>query len=161
MLRNGIDIDKGEPGYDDPIAETIKVDIPVYTFVQRVIRFVQRVLVSIIHPWKLKLTKEQAEFVQSLFLSGTAPEGIARAMVARYGRETWRFFQTFDAVKNAFVFKPADFEIEGLEFLMSAMVKLKALVRKVDGMYYQTSHPMVKKLAEIATNAPVPEKKER
>jgi len=142
------------------IAETINNEIPVYTFWQKIHRFFLFWIETFKHPKKLVLTQEQAEYIESLFMGGSDPEAIARAMNSRWGRETWLYFQTFDDLPGRFVFKPADFEVDGLEYLWSAMQAQGALVKKKDGLYYQCDHPMVKKLAGIAVNAPVPQKKE-
>lgn len=140
--------------------EITKTEIPVYNFFQKIARFFQFWIETFKHPRTLKLTKDQAEYVESLFMGGSYPEAIARAFFSLNKRENFKYFQTFNADKNIFVFNPSDFEIEGIELLWAAMLLVGALVKKRDGLYYQGDHPMVKRLAGIAVKAPTPQKKE-
>jgi hypothetical protein len=134
--------------------------IPVYTFWHKLARFVQFWAETAKHPKRLILTQEQADRISGLFMSGSNPEAIGRAFFAIWKRSEFKFFQTFDAETNVFVFKTSDLEMEGLELLWAAMFLAKALVKKRDGVYYQLDHPMVKRLAGIAVQAPLPQKKE-
>ena len=145
---------------DNLIPETIEIEIPTYTFWQKIARFFQFWVETAKHPKTLKLTQAQANHVEALFMSGSSPESIGRAFFALWERFSFKFFQTFDSKKNVFVFNPADFEIEGLELLWATMQKNGALVKSRDGLYYQCDHPMVKRLAGIAVQAPIPQKKE-
>lgn len=141
-------------------SEITKTEIPVYKFWQKVARFFQFWIETLKHPKTLKLTIQQAKDIESLFMGGSDPEAIARAFYRVFDREKFKYFQTFNAEKNIFVFNHADFEIEGIELLWAAMLLVGALVKKRDGLYYQGDHPMVKRLAGIAVQAPIPQKKE-
>ena len=145
----------------DSISEKLKAnELPVYNFFQKIARFFQFWIETFKHPRTLKLTKDQAEYVESLFMGGSEPEAIGRSFFRMYPREQFKYFQTFNAEKNVFAFNPADFEIEGIELLWACMFLVGALVKKRDGVYYQGDHPMVKRLAGIAVQAPIPQKKE-
>ena len=115
-------------------------------------------------PKRLELTQGQAEYVEQLFLGGAAPDEIGRAMDKMYSRKTWAYFKV-PGQGGGFEFaETVDYEIDGLEYLRAAMVKLGAIVvrKDADGKlydYYQGDHAMVKKLAGIAATAPVPERR--
>lgn len=110
-------------------------------------------------PRQLVLTQDQAEYVESLFLSGSTPEAIGRAMSATYGPEAFPYFKIPNEDGKHLEFGPRDWEIDGLEFIRAAMVKLGAIKVRKHSDYYQTAHRMVRHLAGIAANAPLPEKK--
>lgn len=117
------------------------------------------------HPKTLELSQDQAEYIEGLFMGGADPEAIARGVNATYRRESFAYFQIPNAVRDGFEFGPADLYVEGCEYLRSAMVKLGAIeVHKENGRtfdFYNAAHPMVKKIASIAAEAPIPESKRR
>ena len=110
-------------------------------------------------PKRLVLTQGQADYVESLFLADTPPEAIGRGMAATYGREAFDYFKIPNEAGTRLEFGPRDYEIDGLEFIRAAMIKLGAIKTRKGSDYYQTAHRMVRKLAGIAATAPVPEKK--
>lgn len=113
------------------------------------------------HPRSVKLNREQAEYVQSLFLGGADPAEMGRAMDKRYGRKSWKAFQSWDGESFRFVWPDTvAYDMDGLEYLRSAMIKLKACRKRGNDDIYDTSHPMVQKIGEIAKVAPIPEKRE-
>ena len=112
------------------------------------------------HPRRLILKTEQAEYVQGLLLGGASPEEIGRAMDKRYNRKSWRYFQAWDAEALAFVWPTTvAYDIDGLEYIRSAMIKLGAIRHKGRFDYYQANHPMTKVVAAAATKAPIPQSK--
>lgn len=110
-------------------------------------------------PKKLMLTQGQADYIESLFLADSTPEAIGRAMASTYGREAFDYFKIPNAEGTHLEFGPRDYEIDGLEFIRSAMIKLGAIKTRNGSDYYQTAHRMVRHLAGVAANAPLPEKK--
>jgi hypothetical protein len=132
--------------------------------VRKIIEAIRYWVGAIKQPKHLELTQDQAEYVQGLFLGGAAPDEIGRAMDKTYGRKTWDYFK-LPGHGGAFEFtSTVDYEIDGLEYLRAAMIKLGAIVvrKDTDGKYYdyyQGSHAMVQKIAGIAASAPIPEKR--
>jgi len=128
---------------------------------QNLTRGTRRAFIAIfrhlLHPRTLWLSETQAEYVEGLFMSGSSPEAIGRAVNTMYGRERFKALQIWDEAENRFVFKDADFEMDGMEYVWAAMKRIGALKHRIDGWYYITSHPMVQKLAGIAATAPVPQ----
>jgi hypothetical protein len=109
------------------------------------------------HPKVLILDHNQAQYVESLFLGCANPEDIGRAMDKTYKRTSFRYFQEPNSAMTGFIFGTGDYEIEGLEYMRSAMIELGAMTPKKDGDYYDTDHPMVRRIANIATTATVPQ----
>lgn len=149
---------KNESG--DIVKEIEVPVIPRRTFFQAIAWMLRGIFLPLFQPKELILTLEQAEHVQSMFLAGSSPEAIGRSVHSLWKRTSWAYLKVFDGVNNRYKFDPADFEMDGLEYLNSAMFSLGALVKKRDGVYYQCDHPMVKRLAEIACQAPIPKRKE-
>ena len=151
---------QGANGMSDVI-ETVKPVPTLITRVQNLARGTRRAFIAIfrhlLHPNALHLSETQAEYVEGLFMSGSTPEAIGRAVNTMYGRERFKALRIWDAEQNRFVFKDADFEMDGMEYVWAAMKRIGALKHRIDGWYYITSHPMVKKLAGIAAAAPVPQ----
>jgi len=117
---------------------------------------------SFLHPKRLELTRDQADYVESLFMGGASPEDVGRAMDKTYGRKSWKYFQVPNAAGTGFEFaETVDYYIDGLEYLRSAMIALGAMKPEKRCDIYEASHPMVQKLASIAANAPIPESKRR
>lgn len=154
-MENADELDNGV------IVETIPtLEAPRRTFLQAIAWMLRGLILPLFHPKILMLTTEQAEYVQELFLAGSTPEAIGRAMNSRYKRTTWQYFANFDKETNRYKFDPADYEMDGLEYIWATMHIVGALVKRRDGEYYQTNHPMVKRLASEAVQAPIPKKKE-
>lgn len=154
-MENADEIDNGV------IAEIIETpEMPARNIIQAFAWLFRGIFLPMFHPKELVLTTEQGEYVQELFLSGSSPEAIGRAMNSRYKRTTWAYFQNFDKENNRYKFDPADFEMDGLEYIWAAMIVVGALVKQKDGYYYQLDHPMVKRLASEAVQAPIPKRKE-
>ena len=110
-------------------------------------------------PRQLVLTQDQAEYVERLFLTGSTPEEIGRAMSSTYGINSFQYFKIPNDAGTHLGLGPRDWEIDGLEFIRAAMVKLGAIKVRKHSDYYQTAHRMVRHLAGIAASAPVPERK--
>ena len=113
-------------------------------------------------PKALELDQAQAEYVESLFLGGSSPEDIGRAMDKSYGRKSWSYFKVPGHGGTFSFSETVDYEIDGLEYLRAAMIRLGAIQVRPDESgkvadYYQADHRMVKKLAGIAADAAVPE----
>lgn len=114
----------------------------------------------LLHPRSLALTIEQAEYVQGLLLSGSSPEDIGRAMDKRYKRRAWLYLQAWNAEKLRFEWtETVAYDMDGLEYIRSAMIKLGAIRHKGRFDYYQTNHPMTQVVAAAASKAPIPQKK--
>ena len=110
-------------------------------------------------PRRLKLTQEQAEYVRDLFLGGSSPEDLARAMDRRYKRTAFPYFKIPNAAGNALEFGTADYEIDGLEYLNAALwhPAIGAVEKRGREYYYVASHPMVQRIAQAASGAPIPQ----
>lgn len=154
-MENTDEIDNGV------IAEIINTpEIPARNIIEAFAWLIRGIFLPLFHPKDLVLTTDQAEYVQELFLSGSSPEAIGRAMNSRYKRTTWAYFQNFDHETNRYKFDPADFEMDGLEYIGAAMKIVGALVKRRDGYYYQLDHPMVKRVRAETLNSPIPKRKE-
>lgn len=122
-------------------------------------------LALLFKPRAIRLTQEQAEYVESLYLSNPDPAAIGRAFNQLYGADRFRYFMVPNAEGTALVFEPRDLWLDGLEYIRAAMIRLGAIIvrtehgRKYD--YYQTSHRMVQHTAGIAAKAPIPESKQK
>lgn len=131
-----------------------------YDFIDRFFRVIKEILAHLKHPKKLILTKDMGEYIYTLFMGGADPAEIARGMDAVYGRKFFPFFQVYNVESCEFEWKPADYEIEGLEFIRSAAIAIGAMTPKKDGDYWEKVHPMTKRIfGEIGINAAVPCKK--
>lgn len=110
-------------------------------------------------PRRLKLTQEQAEYVRDLFLGGSSPEDLGRAMDRRYKRTSFPFFKVPNVAGDALEFGTADYEIDGLEYLNAALwhPAIGAVEKKGRDYYYVSSHPMVQRIAQAANGAPIPQ----
>jgi hypothetical protein len=114
-------------------------------------------------PATLELTREQAELVQELFLPvyteaigspGLEPKEVARGFFCCWPRTSFRYFMSLTPDGLSLEFTNADPALDGVELIQAAMVKLGAIVKHEDDgeWYYQTAHPMVKRLAELGAN---------
>lgn len=136
---------------------------PVLIFLSAIPRVAFSGIAYLLHPRKLTLTKEQAEYVQALFLGGAMPDEIGRAMNNRYNRKTWPYFQTFNAKTWRYEWTQAteegagrvDFEFDGLEYINAALWALGGVVKG----YYNPAHPMVQRIAVIAGSQEKPRRK--
>ena len=94
------DVIEDEPAYSQkPEKANLKPlkSNPVLLFLSAIPRVVFSGIAYLLHPRKLTLTKEQAEYVQALFLGGAMPDEIGRSMNTRYNRKSWPYSQTFNA----------------------------------------------------------------
>lgn len=114
------------------------------------------ILDILFQPRKLKLTETQALYVESLFMGGSGPEEIARGMGAMFGRERFPYFKIKSEDGKRLEFGPAALDIEGLEYLRAAMIRLGAIKVKGKYDYYQTDHRMTRKISSVAATAPLP-----
>lgn len=113
------------------------------------------------HPRALVLTQDQAEYVQGLLLGGASPEDIGRAMDKMHGRQSWKYFQSWNSQELRFEWTtPVAYDIDGIEYIWSAMVKLRALRKRGREYYYQADHPMTRIVADAASKAAIPQKRE-
>lgn len=123
------------------------------------IKAVRLWLALLLKPRRLRLTQDQAEYVQNLFIGGTDPEGIGRAMDKRYSRKTFPFFKIPNEAGDGLDFGTADYEIDGLEYLNATLWHpgIGAVEKRGRSYYYVNSHPMVQRIAQAASGAPVPQ----
>jgi len=136
---------------------------PVLLFLSAIPRVIFSGIAYILHPKRLKLSKFHAEYVKELFLGGSSPEDVGRAMNNLFNRKTWKYFQVFNAQKWRYEWPIAsedgegrvDFEIDGLEYINAALWALGGVVKG----YYNPNHPMVKKIAEHAGKQEPPKRK--
>ena len=130
------------------------------------------------HPRKLKLSFAQADYVRTLFLGGASFEAIGRAIHSMYKRESWKYFQVFNADTFRFEFPrdKIDFMMDGLEYINAAMDRLggyhrvifgyaihNGKIMRVDGVgnrCYNPDNDMVKECARRNGQEPIPDKKE-
>ena len=121
------------------------------------IKFFKFLLASLLHPKRLRLTEDQARYVEALFVSGSMPADIGRGMDKTYSRTSFKYFQIPNAKGDGFEFGVADYEIDGLEYIRAAMDKVGAIDKKG---YYVNAHPMVQRIATAAAGAPLPKSRE-
>lgn len=110
-------------------------------------------LAELFRPRRLRIGRDVALYVQELFLAGSQPADIGRAVDKRFGRTRYAYFKVPNADMTGFEFCPADYEIDGLEYIRAAMDKVGAIKRG----YYVNAHPMVQRIAQAAVNAPLPQ----
>jgi hypothetical protein len=110
-------------------------------------------------PRRLKLTQEQAEYVRDLFIGGSSPEDLGRAMDRRYKRTSFPFFMIPNEAGDGLEFGSGDYEIDGLEYLNAALwhPAIGAVEKKGRDYYYVSSHPMVQRISKAASEAPIPQ----
>ena len=111
-------------------------------------------------PKTLKLTREQVDTVRSMFVAGSMPEAIGRAMDAMYKRTTFKYFRVYDDKAACYSFLDTfDYEMDGMEYVNAAMMAVGALKKKRGGWYYDTTADMVQTLAAKMNAAPILERK--
>lgn len=125
-------------------------------------------------PEKLELSEEQAEYVELLFCGRTEvmpgvykaikdyesphnPNEVARVFFKEWPRTDFRYFMALTPDGQALEFTNADLALDGVELIQAAMVKLGAIVYHEEhaqgpGWYYQTAHPMVKRMAALGSD---------
>jgi hypothetical protein len=112
-------------------------------------------------PATLELTEEQADKVQSLFCgihddpdTCHMPDTLAKNFFIHWPRTSFRYFMAVSPDNQALEFTNADPALDGVELIQAAMVKLGAIKKHEDDgeWYYQTAHPMTKRMAECAAN---------
>jgi hypothetical protein len=113
-------------------------------------------------PRRLRINAEQAEYVEELFLGGVEIVALAKAFFTRWPRTGFRFFYAVEENETTkeleYVCRDAESAFDGIALVEAAMIRNKAIRRKVDGWYYQTKHPMTKRLAEIGSVFTPPER---
>jgi hypothetical protein len=110
-------------------------------------------------PLTLELTQEQAEAVERLFLRPSDPDKVARGFFVTWPRTEFRYFTVPTPDGKGLEFGNADPALDGVELIQAAMVKLGAIVKHEDDgeWYYQTAHPMVKRMAQLGAAQAIPE----
>lgn len=152
--------------------DAIEYYAAVWNCLKNVVKFI---VAHIGHPRELRLTYEQARHVESLILGGSDPAAIGKAMNRLYDRKSFKYFRIYNTDEHRFEWMPADYEMDGLEYLHAAMIRLGAYIpiyfgyAKVQGKWqkiagkgkycYNPDHDIVKKLAARVVNEPVPQKK--
>lgn len=120
-------------------------------------------------PTTLELTEEQAMFVQDMFCGDIVrdilprePAPLAKDFFKEYPRTGFRYFMALSADGLALEFTNADPALDGVELITAAMVKLGAIKKHDDDgeWYYQTAHPMTKRMAEYALSQAEPKSKQ-
>ena len=139
-------------------------------------------------PTTLELSEEQAEYVELLFcgphdmpMTIDRPDGrpagyveikdhaykhepaeVARAFFKKWPRTDFRYFMALSADGLALEFTNADPALDGVELIQAAMVELGAIKKHEDDgeWYYQTAHPMTKRMAEYALSQAEPKSKQ-
>jgi len=111
-------------------------------------------------PRKLVLTDRQAEYVQALFLGGSGPEDIARGVYSTFGRDSFQYFFVPNESETDMEPNQNGLDIDGMEMLRAAMIKLGAIKVRGGFDYYQTKHAMTVRFAKIAADAAIPKTKE-
>jgi hypothetical protein len=144
----------------------------------------EKVAATLGRPETLELSEGQAEYVELLFcgphdMPGTRerpagfieikdheyphePPEIARAFFKQWPRTDFRYFMALSADGLALEFTNADPALDGVELIQAAMVKLGAIKKHEDDgeWYYQTAHPMTKRMAEYALSQAEPKSKQ-
>jgi hypothetical protein len=110
-------------------------------------------------PLTLELTEEQAEAVQASFLAPKEPERVAHDFFSHWPRTDFRYFTVPTPDGKGLEFGNADPALDGVELIQAAMVKLGAIKKHEDDgeWYYQTAHPMVKRMAQLGATQAIPE----
>lgn len=113
-------------------------------------------------PLTLELTEEQAKQVELDFETMGEPKDIARRFFKQWPRTEFRYFMVPTPDGKALEFSNGDPALDGVELIQAAMVKLGAIVYHEEhadgpGWYYQTAHPMVKRMAQLGASQPIPE----
>lgn len=108
-------------------------------------------------PATLELTQEQAEQIDLDFTTGGNPADVARRFFKRWPRTDFRYFMAVSPDGTGLEFTNGDLALDGVELIQAAMVKLGAVVFHEEhaqgpGWYYQTAHPMVKRMAELGAD---------
>lgn len=117
-------------------------------------------------PAALELTLEQALRVQKLFCGkldeldkypGMDPKEVAKSFFKQWPRTDFRYFMAVSPDGTGLEFTNGDLALDGVELIQAAMVKLGAVVfheehEQGPGWYYQTAHPMVKRMAELGAD---------
>jgi hypothetical protein len=110
-------------------------------------------------PLTLELTQEQAKYVEIDFTNGGEPKEVAKDFFKQWPRTEFRYFMVPTPDGKGLEFGNADPALDGVELIQAAMVKLGAIVKHEDDgeWYYQTAHPMVRRMAELGANQAIPE----
>ena len=113
-------------------------------------------------PLTLELDEEQAGAIERLFLMPLEPDKVARGFFATWPRTAFRYFMIPTPDGKALEFGNADPALDGVELIQAAMVKLGAIKKHEDDgeWYFQTAHPMTKRMAEIGASQAEPVSKQ-
>jgi hypothetical protein len=117
-------------------------------------------------PLTLELDEGQAAFVQDMFCGDIVrdilprdPDKLAHDFFSAWPRTDFRYFTVPTPDGKGLEFGNADPALDGVELIQAAMVKLGAIKKHDDDgeWYYQTAHPMVKRMAQLGANQTIPE----
>ena len=121
-------------------------------------------------PETLEISDDQAEAIEKWFcgppdgsLPGLDAGEVAHWFFKAYPRTDFRYFMAPNEAGDALEFTSADLGMDGIELIQAAMVKRGAIMQSHlaegdDAWYYQTAHPMTKRLAEIGSTFTPPER---
>ena len=128
----------------------------------------EKVMAALGKPATLELSEEQAREVEYLFCGFPVNEGmgngaecikrdppeVARSFFKHWPRTEFRYFMALSPDCTTLEFTNADPALDGVELIQAAMIKLGAIKKHDDDgeWYYQTAHPMVKRMAQMGAN---------
>ena len=110
-------------------------------------------------PERLELSDAEACDLEEFFLAGAEGAELAKVFYLRHPRTGFRFFMGLSEDGRVLAWRDPDYDYEAAELLEAAMRQRGALVTREDGDYWQTAHPMVRRLAEVAVKVQMPERK--
>ena len=106
-----------------------------------------------------ELSDAEACDLEEFFLAGAEGAELAKVFYLRHPRTGFRFFMGLSEDGRVLAWRDPDYDYEAAELLEAAMRQRGALVTREDGDYWQTAHPMVRRLAEVAVKVQMPERK--
>lgn len=121
----------------------------------------EKVLTALGKPETLELDEGQAAFIQDQFCGDFVrdiephdPAEVAKLFFKHWPRTDFRYFMALSPDCTTLEFTNADPALDGVELIQAAMIKLGAIKKHEDDgeWYYQTAHPMVKRMAQMGAN---------